>query len=199
MACGTGNHIGFLKRRYAVEGLDLEPALLAIARRKHPDVRFHRGDMERFDLGRRFDAVICLFSAIGYMATLPRLRRAVRTMARHLRPGGILIIEPWLTPQRFEAGRADGIFVKGPSLKIARMSNTRRTGRRGSILVFHHLVGERGQIRHFVERHLLGLYTLGEYAAAVRAAGLRAIVDRRGLTGRGLLIGAAPRPRRLRG
>jgi len=199
VACGTGNHIGFLKRRYAVEGLDLEPALLAIARRKHPDVRFHRGDMERFDLGRRFDAVICLFSAIGYMTTLSRLRRAVRTMARHLRPGGILIIEPWLTPERFEAGRADGILIAHPGLKIARMNTTRRTGGRGSILVFHHLVGQRGEIRHFVERHLLGLFTLSEYAAAVRAAGLRAIVDRRGLTGRGLLIGVAPRPRRRRG
>lgn len=191
VACGTGGHIAYLKHRYAVEGLDLEPALLAIARRKHPDVRFRRGDMERFDLGRRFDAVICLFSAIGYVTTRSRLHRAVRTMGTHLRPGGVLIIEPWLTPERFEPGRADGIFINHPGLKIARMNTTQRTGRR-STLTFHHLVGQRGQISHFVERHVLGLFTLGEYATALRAAGLRTIVERRGLTGRGLLIGIAP-------
>ncbi|MBI3976084.1 MAG: class I SAM-dependent methyltransferase [Armatimonadetes bacterium] len=74
VACGTGGHITFLKGRYAVEGLDLDPRLLAIARRKHPDVVYHRGDMVRFALGRRFDVVTCLFSAIGYATTLSRLR-----------------------------------------------------------------------------------------------------------------------------
>ncbi len=186
-----------MKRYYEAEGLDLEPRLLAIARRKHPEVRFHRGDMMRFDLARRFDVVTCLFSAIGYASTLPRLRRAVQTMARHLRPGGVLIIEPWLTPDRFEAARTDGLFISRPDLKVMRMNTTSRTRRR-SVLVFHYLVGRHGQIRHLIERHTLGLFTLRECAQALRGAGLTAIVDRQGLTGRGLLIGVAPMVSRRR-
>jgi len=39
VACGTGGHIAFLRRDYAVEGLDLDRGLLEIARRKHPDTK----------------------------------------------------------------------------------------------------------------------------------------------------------------
>lgn len=64
VACGTGNHLTYLKRWYAAEGLDLDPAMLEIARRRHPDLALHQADMTDFDLGRQFDGVICLFSAI---------------------------------------------------------------------------------------------------------------------------------------
>ena len=33
VACGTGRHLEFLKARYDVEGMDISPELLAIARR----------------------------------------------------------------------------------------------------------------------------------------------------------------------
>src|SRR3712207_7289123 len=44
---------------------------------RYPDVRFHQGDMTDFDLGRRFDVVVCLFSAIGYVLTEERLRQTL--------------------------------------------------------------------------------------------------------------------------
>jgi SAM-dependent methyltransferase len=191
VACGTGGHLAFLKRDYVVEGLDREPRLLAIARRKLPGVRFHRGDMARFSLGRRFDVVTCLFSAIGYMATRGRLRRAMANMARHLLPGGVLIIEPWLTPGAFQAGYTMGQFVEQPGVVIARFSASRRGGGQ-SVVQFHYLVAGRGRITHFTERHRLGLFTFPQYGAALRSAGLTVTVDRIGLIGRGLLIGVAP-------
>jgi hypothetical protein len=48
-----------------------------------PDVSFHQADLVSFDLNRRFDAVLCLGSSIGYIETLDRLRQAVATFARH--------------------------------------------------------------------------------------------------------------------
>src|SRR6266571_4830617 len=62
VACGTGGHLAFLKQQYTCEGLDLDPDLLAIARARHPELRFHQADMVGFDLGRTFDVVVCLFS-----------------------------------------------------------------------------------------------------------------------------------------
>src|SRR6476620_1453307 len=67
VACGTGAHIAHLKQYYLVEGLDLDPVLLEVARERNPEIVFHQGDMAHFKLGRRFDVVTCLFSSIGYV------------------------------------------------------------------------------------------------------------------------------------
>jgi len=69
VACGTGAHIPFLREHYAVEGLDLDANLLAIARQRNPDITFHQADMLDFDLGHSFDVIVCLFSSIGYVKT----------------------------------------------------------------------------------------------------------------------------------
>jgi len=191
VACGTGGHIAFLRRDYAVEGLDLDRGLLEIARRKHPDVVFHQGDMLNFDLGRRFDVVVCLFSSIGYVKTPPRLRQAVQTMARHVHPGGLLVIEPWLTPDAFKPGMAHGLFVDQPEIKAARM-NVSAVEDGVSIIEFHYLVATATGVDYFTERHELGLFTLAEYEEAMRAAGLEVMLDHEGLMGRGLLIGRQP-------
>ena len=50
VACGTGGHIGPLGAFYEAEGVDLDEALLAVARRKHPGVTFHHDDMMNFSL-----------------------------------------------------------------------------------------------------------------------------------------------------
>lgn len=102
MACGTGGHIPHLREFYKVEGLDLDRGMLDIANSKHSDVAFHHGDMVDFDLRRQFDVVVSLFSSIGYVQTPDRLALAVRNMARHVRPGGVLIIEPYFSPQAWK-------------------------------------------------------------------------------------------------
>ena len=57
VACGTGQHLVCLREHLSVEGLDLDPNVLAIARQRNPGVPFHHGDMVNFDLDRRFDVV----------------------------------------------------------------------------------------------------------------------------------------------
>src|SRR5918993_2224850 len=91
VACGTGANLLQLRSHYDVEGLDLDPGMLAVARRKLPDVPFHQADLTDFDLDRRFDAVLCLGSSIGYVETVDRLRRGVGPLSRHTLPGGVVI------------------------------------------------------------------------------------------------------------
>jgi len=191
VGCGTAAHLRFLSRRYRVEGLDADPGMLAVARSRLPGARFHRADMARFDLGRAFDAVVCLFSAIGYLGTKAKLRSAARCMARHLVPGGVLILEPWLTPGRLRPGRLHTLFVDRPGLKIARM-NVSRVSRGSTVLDFHYMVGTDRGVQEFRERHLMRNFTGADYASALRGAGLKVIHDREGLTGRGLYIGVRP-------
>ena len=190
VACGTGLHLAYLKDQYTVEGLDLDPNMLEIARRRCPGVPFHQGDLVDFDLGRTFDAVLCLFSSIGYTKTVARLRQAVETMARHLCPGGLLVVEPWLTPEAFEAGRFSAVFVDEPDLKIARMNTAVAEGTL-TIIDFHYLVGTRDGFSYFTERHEVGLFTHDEYLDAFRAAGLAVDFDPDGFMGHGLYLATA--------
>ena len=191
VACGTGMHLEHLRGGYDGEGLDLDPELLAIARERLPGIPLHEGDMTTFDLGRRFDAVICLFSSIGYARTVEDLNRAVAAMAGHLEPGGVLVVEPWLTPEVWQDGHPGAVFVDEPELKIARVDLPERDGRMSRI-DFHYLVATPAGIDRFEERHELGLFTHDEYVAAFRAAGLEAEHDPEGLMGRGLYIGRGP-------
>jgi SAM-dependent methyltransferase len=87
VACGTGLHDEHLTKWYDVTGVDLSPKMLAIARRRLPQVTFHEGSMVDFDLGEQFDAVTCLFSAIGHVLTLREMRQAVATMVMSERTG----------------------------------------------------------------------------------------------------------------
>ena len=190
VACGTGLHLLHLRETYDVQGIDLDPELLELARGRNPGTTLHEGDMRDFDLGRRFDAVVCLFSAIGYMESVADLRRAIATMARHLEPGGVLIVEPWLTPETFESGHLGSVFVDQPELKVARMNLTEVEGRT-SRFTFHYLVGTPDGVEHFTEDHALTLFTHGEYAEAFTAAGLKVDHEPEGLMGRGLFIGVA--------
>jgi SAM-dependent methyltransferase len=188
VACGTGRHLVHLKEYYAVEGLDADPAMLAAARARLRDVPFHQGDMEAFEVGRRFDVVTCLFSAIAYARTPERLARALRAMADHTHAGGLVIVEPFFSPDRWSDGYLGADFVDEPDLKLARMNVSRREGRL-AVLDFHFLVATPAGVEHFTERHDLALFTHEEYLAACGAVGLEVSYDPEGLMGRGLYIG----------
>jgi SAM-dependent methyltransferase len=186
VACGTGGHLLELSGRYRCEGIDLSDDQLAVARERLPGVLLHTADMVAFDLGRRFDAVVCLFSSIGYVATVERLRAAIAAMARHVEPGGVLIVEPWLEPQVWEDGHLSSLFIDEPDIKIARMAIASAAGRL-SVMNMEYLVATKQDgVEHFVERHALGLFTVEEHLAAFAAAGMDAHHDPVGLIGRGL-------------
>jgi SAM-dependent methyltransferase len=191
VACGTAAHLEHLAGKYEVEGLDLDPEMLAVARERLPNGTFHQADMADFDLGRRFDAVVCMFSSIGYVKTEARLRGAVAAMARHLEPAGVLVVEPWLSPEVWREGHLGGVFVDEPELKIARMNLAEREGEISSF-EFEYLVGTPAGIERFNERHELGLFTVDQHLEAFRAAGLEAEHDPEGPMGRGLYVAVAP-------
>ncbi len=188
VGCGTGGHIAYLSQKFQVEGLDSSQAMLARAREKYPQILFHLADMADFKLAHDFDVITCLFSAIGYAQTLPRLSQAMRLFAEHLQPGGVTLVEPWFGPGILDTGKVHAVYVDQPELKVARMNVNRVEGRM-SYLDFEYLVGTPGSVSHFCETHALGIFTDDEYQQAFRDAGLRVVHDETGLDGRGLYIG----------
>lgn len=196
-ACGTGEFVPFLQEHFEVVGLDLDAGMLAIARQRCPYVSFHQADFTDFDLGERFDVVVCLGSSIGYARTLDGLRQAIATFARHARPGGLVVVEPFLRPEVWTPGHLTALFVDEPDLKIARMGVSEPAVDRVAVLDWHYLVATPAGIESFTEHHELGLFTVEEHLAAFRDAGLVATHDPIGYPGRGgrgLYVGVSPAP-----
>lgn len=191
VACGTGNHLAQLRRRFQVTGVEPNPAMLRVARRKLPGVPLVRARMETFDLGRSFDVVTCLFSAIGYVRSERDLRGTLARFAAHVRPGGVVIVEPWIRASDYRTGRYHAQIFGTPERPIARMNRSLRRGAR-SIMDMHHLVATDGGVQHWVEHHDLGLFSARAYRAAFRAAGLEPHSLPGWQASRGLYVGVRP-------
>src|SRR5438309_11278350 len=105
VACGTGNHDLILTERgYSVFGLDLNDAMLKIAKKKVENAGFKNADMRKFDLNRTFDAVLCMFSAISYMLKETDLSEAISNFYKHLKTGGILVYDTHFLKETFIDG-----------------------------------------------------------------------------------------------
>jgi SAM-dependent methyltransferase len=198
-ACGTGSHLAHLSRWYAVEGFDLADGMLAVARRKLPNVRLWKDDLRTFSVAAPADAFLCLFSSIGYVGDATEVARVAKRVAAALRPGGVALVQPWLTPATATHGHVGLTRHETDDLKLARMDVVRIEDGK-TVLDFHWLVGSKG-VEHFVDRHVLWLHTPEELVGAFRSAGLGAEFeppfDAPG-RGRGVLVarrpaGAAPR------
>ena len=187
VACGTGKHARFLKERFAVDGVDINENYLRAARQKNPAGNYMRADMTDFDLGRSYDVVNCLFSAIGRVMTFERLERAIACMARHVRRGGALIVEPWFTPDQWKPG---SLFVHVGEIGATKVCRMSLSGRDGdiSVLLYHYLSGTPENVEHYTERLELGLFTRDEMTWAFESAGMAVRYDSEGLMGRGLYL-----------
>ncbi len=164
--------------------------MLAAARKNVKGVRFQQADMVTLDLGKEFDAIICLFSSIGYVKTSADLRKTFSNFARHLKKGGVVIVEPWLTKEMFYEGRPHMATFGNDHIKIARLDVSKARGN-VSVLDMHYLVAEENKaVKHFVDRHELTMFSQRQILKFMQQAGLGAKFLPNGFTkGRGLYIG----------
>jgi SAM-dependent methyltransferase len=189
VACGTGGHLRHLRHSYEVVGIDVDPAMLREARRHLPETPLIEADMRNFDLAARFDAVICLFSSIGYMASTAELEHAIGAMARHLHADGVLVVDGWVRPDAWRGGGSTHIEVAvNDEMKVARVGRSWREGDTTN-LEMHHLIATLDSVEHLVDRHRLTLFSPDEYHGAFHRAGLAVDVVESPMEGRDRYVG----------
>jgi ubiquinone/menaquinone biosynthesis C-methylase UbiE len=131
IACGTGSHaIELEKLGYEIVGSDLSEDMLERARQKaragSSTIHFERQDMRTLDLvAHPFDAVLCLFDAIGHVQTTAAIKQTFRAVHRHLQDDGLFILEFWHAAAM--AGHHDPLRVRRLATErgeILRLSET---------------------------------------------------------------------------
>ncbi|MFX0012328.1 MAG: class I SAM-dependent DNA methyltransferase [Candidatus Hermodarchaeota archaeon] len=190
VGCGTGKHLSYLKNDFDCTGVDLSQQMLDIARKNYTDIHFIQANMIELDIQDTFDAIICLFSSIGYVKTYDNLKKTMQNFANHLKSGGVLIIEPWLTKSIAIDGLASMDTYSSENIKIARQSVSKIEGDI-SRFDMHYLVAKKGEdVTYFKDRHELGLFDTDQMLKIIQDAGLDVKFLKKGLeVKRGLFIG----------
>lgn len=122
VCCGTGRHAFELARKGArVVGVDATERYLAQARHKARGAAnplFLRGDMRRLPFEGEFDAAVNLWTSFGYFVDYADDVRALRAIARSLKPGGRFLLDvingDWVREQGLRKNwrrRGDGAYV----------------------------------------------------------------------------------------
>lgn len=85
-------------------GIDLAPAMLAVARAQYPDIEFREASADALPFADgAFDAVVCAFG-LGHF---PDAERVIAECRRVLTPGGVVALSWW---EGFARNRINGIF-----------------------------------------------------------------------------------------
>ncbi|HEY2785752.1 MAG TPA: GNAT family N-acetyltransferase [Fimbriiglobus sp.] len=98
VGCGTGRLMGLLsKHGFSTDGIDVSPAMIGLARDRHPEARLFHADICGWVLPRSYDLIVAWDSV--WHVPLARQEAVLTKLCRGLSAGGILV---------FSTGGTDG-------------------------------------------------------------------------------------------
>ena len=180
LGCGTGNHVlPLVCRGHTVVGVDRSESMLEHARTKisaalpanikRPEFRL--GDIRNIDLGERFDAVLMMFTVMGYLHERADFFAALKTVRRHLNAGGLFIFDVWNGPGVMADKPHDRtITVTEGATSIIRKTRVRLDAPRQICSVHFDLQRvEAGEVsKKWEEEHIMRFYFPQELELALR-------------------------------
>ena len=92
LGCGPGHVARYLHEQgVTVQGIDLSPDMIKLARENNPGITFAQGNMLALDVPDKTWAGIVAFYSIVHLSR-GQLMQALREMYRVLQPGGLLLL-----------------------------------------------------------------------------------------------------------
>jgi SAM-dependent methyltransferase len=191
IAAGSGRvAVPLAQAGYDVTAVDIDPAMLArldeAATEAGPEVRGRltrvEGDLIDLKLpgGARFRLAILALNSILLLDSRDTQQAALETMARHVEPGGLAVVDVWL-PSADELARYDGrvgleYVREDPSsgllvVKTAAAQHEPATGHIQLTSIYEE-AEQGGQARRWIRRDRLRLLNSGELRAMAESVGL---------------------------
>lgn len=173
LPCGHGRHSIMLSERgYDVTGIDIQEDFINMALEKKSNAKFSVGDMRKIDYEEEFDAVINMFTSIGYFDDGENAL-CLKKMIKALKRGGKLLIDTvnreWIM---HHTGDIDQAWMLYPDENLTFLANNTFnvfTGRMHSNQV---IVDK--DIRHHQEQDIR-LYTFTELKLILEIHGMEVI------------------------
>jgi hypothetical protein len=110
----------------------------------------------------------------------------------HLLPGGVLIVDGWLTKMQFKDGAVHIRVYKDKDIIISRLGYSKISGN-VSKLEEHYLIGRRDNgIKHITDKHELGLFETNNFLSIMREVGFDAKVLKSAMMERSRYVGIKP-------
>jgi SAM-dependent methyltransferase len=93
LGCGTGAVLSGLSAVGSLAGIDISPNMLDIARARLPGVQFTQGDISSFDLGRKFDVIVCTYDVLNHLTEFDHWTSCFACTGKHLAESGLFIFD----------------------------------------------------------------------------------------------------------
>jgi ubiquinone/menaquinone biosynthesis C-methylase UbiE len=189
VACGTGSYLKYLKNNFKCVGTDVNEEMLKIARKKVKGVKLSKKDMIDFNLNKKFDVILCLFASIGFVKTEANLKKTIVNFSNHLNPGGIVIIDPWLTKSEFKPELIYATTFNSKDEKMVRLTIYKLKNKISIIDTQYLMVKKGGNVNHIVDQMQLGLFDTKTILNLMEKSGIKTRFLKKEGFGRGLFVG----------
>ena len=159
VACGTGSHAARLKNKFTITGLDINPEMLKLARRKVSRVKFIKGDMKTLALQDKFDVITCLFTSMTYNQNYEELENSLKNFFDHLKNGGVVIFDIGIHKDHWLGGSIWINTYSDKDLQLARISQSPPEPKDGIFegkMIF--LIKDKGKVDFEIDEHKLGVF-----------------------------------------
>jgi SAM-dependent methyltransferase len=175
VGCGTGIQLAALSQSgYSVTGIDIEPLMLAAARRKMPAAMLIRADLRWLPFGQSYTGALCLESPLAYLLSNADLRLALNSIGNALEPGGRLVVDVFDYPGSLGTRNMEPqeAFFATPEMQVVvRESHHYEKRNRTWEMQQEFDLDEAGERYRFAVTHVLRIRTMDDYAQGLESAG----------------------------
>ena len=194
LGVGGGHNLSHLTADFECTAVDLSSDMLALSQALNPGIPHHLGDMRQIRLDETFDAML-IHDAASYLLTEQDLEETFETAARHLRPGGVLMVAPDWVEETFPDGwvytweRQQGDI----EVKIEEVMLDPDTLDTQVESTYTYTINDAGKITVEVDTHITGIFPINTWSGLMEDAGfyveLRAMPPNEGGYGSWMFIG----------
>jgi SAM-dependent methyltransferase len=171
LGCGGGHVDWFLKKYFAITGIDISRSMLQLAKQLNPEVTYLKGDMRNVRLHTTFDAVL-IHDSINYMLTKKDLKAAFKTGYYHLKPGGVFVtfVEEH---GRLEQNKTHYLHGKKDTIEITFIEHYYDPNPKDSLYecTFIYLIRKNKKLEIHTDRHLCGIFDLKTWMLLLKKVG----------------------------